>query len=93
MSKANEIREEKAKELAGMKKVTDLKRGDIIIVDGIEFVVAAVANLPDGRTTLLFRDMPATLENLAAYGELLRIMKEWKEKENEREEVHGPTSD
>lgn len=70
-----------------MKRVTDLKRGDVIVAGGVEFVVQAAANLPDGRTTLLFQDMPATLENLAAYGELLRIMKEWKEKDNEREEV------
>ncbi len=76
-----------------MKRVSDLKRGDVIVAGGVEFVVKAAATLPNGKTTLVFRDMPATTENLAAYGELLRIMKEWKEKDNEREEVHGPTSD
>lgn len=75
------------------KRVEDLERGDVVKVSGVEFVVEAKVNLPNGKTFLMFQDVPATPENMAAYGELLKIMKKWKEKDNEREEVHGPASD
>ena len=76
-----------------MKRVSDLKRGDVVVAGGVEFVVEAAVNMSNGKTFLMFQDVPATPENMAAYGELLKIMKEWKEKDNERKEVHGPTSD
>lgn len=76
-----------------MKRVSDLKRGDVVVAGGVEFVVKAAVNMSNGKTFLMFQDVPATPENMAAYGELLKIMKEWKEKDNERKEVHSPTSD
>ena len=76
-----------------MKRVSDLKRGDVVVAGGVELVVEAAVNMSNGKTFLMFQDVPATPENMAAYGELLKIMKEWKEKDNERKEVHGPTSD
>lgn len=75
------------------KRVEDLERGDVVAVGGVEFVVEAKVNLPNGKTFLMFQDVPATPENMVAYGELLRMMKEWKEKDNEQKEVHGPASD
>lgn len=66
-----------------MKRVRDLKPGDVVTAGGLEFVVHAVANLPNGKTTVLFEDVPATPEYVAAYGELLKIMKEQKEKDDE----------
>lgn len=76
-----------------MKKVSELKKGDIVKVDGVEFVVQAAVNLNNGKTFLMFEDVPATHENMAAYGKLLKIMKEQKENDNEREEIHGSAED
>lgn len=66
------------------KRVEDLERGDVVKVGNVEFVVEAKVNLPDGKTFLMFQDVPATPENMAAYGKLLKMMKEWKEKYNEQ---------
>lgn len=59
-----------------MKKVGELEPGDAIIQDGVRFTVKVIANLPNGKTTILFEDMPATEENMAAYGKLLKLMLE-----------------
>lgn len=66
-----------------MKRVRDLEPGDVVKAGGVEFVVEAAANLPNGKTTILFKDVPATPEYITAYGELLKIMKEQKEKDDE----------
>lgn len=65
------------------KRIEDLERGDVVKVSGVEFVVEAKVNLSNGKTFLMFQDVPATHENMAAYGELLKMMKERKEKDNE----------
>ena len=67
-----------------MKQIKDLRTGDVIVQDGIEFKVRAVANLPDGSTTVLFEDLPATPENRIAYLRLVKSLKERKERENGR---------
>ena len=64
-----------------MKKVSELQPGDVIRVKDVRFTIKAIANLPNGKTTILFEDMDATPENMEAYGELLKIMKEAKKKE------------
>lgn len=57
------------------KKVSELVRGDVIVQDGVRFVVKETENLPNGKTAILFEDMPTTEENMAAYGKLLKLMK------------------
>lgn len=56
------------------KKVCDLKRGDVLVVNGVRFTIDQIAETPDGRTLILFKDIPATPENLEAYGSLLKKM-------------------
>lgn len=58
------------------KNVGELVPGDIITQDGVKFTVKVIANLPNGKTAILFEDMPATEENMAAYGKLLKLMLE-----------------
>lgn len=65
-----------------MKQIKYLCTGDVIVQDGIEFKVRAIANLPDGSKTILFEDLPATHENRIAYLRLVKALKERKECEN-----------
>lgn len=55
------------------KRVCELKPGDYIKQDGVRFVVKEILNTPDGKTLIRFEDMPATDENMAAYGKLLKL--------------------
>lgn len=58
-----------------MKKVSDLKSGDVLVENGVPFTIDRMAEVPDGRILILFKDMPATRENMEAYGSLLRKVK------------------
>ena len=49
-----------------MKKVEDLVPGDVLVQDGVRFVVKEIAPLPDGKTAVYFEDMPATEEVTAS---------------------------
>lgn len=53
-----------------MKKVEDLVPGDVLVQDGVRFVVKEVAPLPDGKTAVYFEDMPATEEIAASFRKL-----------------------
>lgn len=66
------------------KTVSELKPGDVIREKGVAFVVKLVLNR-DGKTLIMFEDMPATRENMEAYGSLLKKMKELNE--NGKQEV------
>lgn len=66
------------------KTVSELKPGDVIREKGVAFVVKLVLNR-DGKTLIMFEDMPATWENMEAYGSLLKKMKELNE--NGKQEV------
>lgn len=68
-----------------MKRVSELKTGDVIREEGVAFVVRYVLNLDDKKTLVVFEDMPVTRENMEAYGNLLKKMKELNE--NGKEEV------
>lgn len=68
------------------KTVAELQPGDVIRVRDVRFVIKQITNLPSGKTTIIFEDMDATPENMEAYGELLRIMKQTKEKEDAKNE-------
>ena len=59
-----------------MKRVSELKPGDVIREKGVSFVVRLVLNREEGKTLIVFEDMPATEENMEAYGSLLKKMKE-----------------
>ena len=59
-----------------MKKASELEPGDVIQECGVRFTVRHIANLDSGKTTIVFEDMPATTENMAAYGSPLKKMKE-----------------
>ena len=59
-----------------MKKVSDLKPGDVIVENGVRFTIDQIAEAPDGRMLILFKDMPATRENMESYGSLLRKAKD-----------------
>ena len=37
-----------------MKKVEDLVPGDVLVQDGVRFVVKEIAPLPDGKTAVYF---------------------------------------
>lgn len=67
-----------------MKEVSELKPGEAIRVNNVRFVIKHIANLPGGRTTIIFEDMDATPENMEAYGELLKLMKQANEKEGDK---------
>lgn len=67
-----------------MKRVSELEPGDVIREKGVAFVVKLVLNR-DGKTHIMFEDMPATRENMEAYGSLLKKMKELNE--NGKQEV------
>lgn len=52
------------------KKVGDLKRGDVLVENGVRFTIDQIAETPDGRTLILFKDikyMQATPESIKAY--------------------------
>lgn len=66
-------------------KVSELKPGDVIREKGVAFTVKQVLNSDAGKTLILFEDMPATEENMEAYGSLLKKMKELNE--NGKQEV------
>ena len=66
------------------KTVSELKPGDVIREKGVALVVKLVLNR-DGKTLIMFEDMPATWENMEAYGSLLKKMKELNE--NGKQEV------
>lgn len=68
-----------------MKRVSELKPGDVIREKGVSFVVRLVLNREEGKTLIVFEDMPATEENMEAYGSLMKKMKELNE--NRKEEV------
>lgn len=68
-----------------MKMVSELKPGDVIWEKGVSFVVRLVLNREEGKTLIVFEDMPATEENMEAYGSLLKKMKELNE--NGKQEV------
>lgn len=68
------------------KTVAELQPGDVIRVRDVRFVIKNIANLPNGKTTIIFEDMDATPENMEAYGELLKIMKQANEKEGTKDE-------
>ncbi len=53
-----------------MKKVEDLVPGDVLVQDGVRFVVKEIAPLPDGKTAVYFEDMPATEEVTASFRKL-----------------------
>jgi hypothetical protein len=74
-----------------MKTVRDLKPGDVIVQDGIRFVVRFIENMPNGNTAILFEDMPATEENMAAYGALMK--KAIAEKEGKQVVLHEPANE
>lgn len=61
------------------KKVSELEPGDVIRKKGVAFTVKQVLNSDAGKTLILFEDMPATEENMEAYGSLLKKMKELNE--------------
>ena len=67
------------------KKVSELEPGDVIREKGVAFTVKQVLNSDAGKTLILFEDMPATTENMEAYGSLLKKMKELNE--NGKQEV------
>ncbi len=67
------------------KKVSELEPGDVIRENGVAFTVKQVLNSGAGKTLVLFEDMPATEENMEAYGSLLKKMKELNE--NGKQEV------
>lgn len=67
------------------KKVSELEPGDVIREKGVAFTVKQVLNSDAGKTLILFEDMPATKENMEAYGSLLKKMKELNE--NGKQEV------
>lgn len=67
-----------------MKRVSELEPGDVIREKGVAFVVKLVLNR-DGKTLIMFEDMPAIRENMDAYGSLLKKMKELNE--NGKQEV------
>lgn len=67
------------------KKVSELEPGDVIREKGVAFTVKQVLNSDAGKTLILFEDMPATEENMEAYGSLLKKMKELNE--NGKQEV------
>lgn len=60
-----------------MKEVSELKPGEIIRENGVAFTVRQVLNT-DEKTLIIFEDMPATKENVEAYGSLLKKAKELK---------------
>lgn len=60
-----------------MKEVSELKPGEIIRENGVAFTVRQVLNT-DEKTLIIFEDMPATKENMEAYGSLLKKAKELK---------------
>ena len=68
-----------------MKRVSELKPGDVIREKGVSFVVRLVLNREGGKTLIVFEDMPATEENMEAYGSLMKKMNELNE--NGKEEV------
>lgn len=68
-----------------MKRVSELKPGDVIREKGVSFVVRLVLNREGEKTLIVFEDMPATEENMEAYGSLLKKMKELNE--NGKEEI------
>lgn len=68
-----------------MKRVSELEPGDVIREKGVSFVVRLVLNREGGKTLIVFEDMPATEENMEAYGSLMKKMKELNE--NGKEEV------
>ena len=67
------------------KKVSELEPGDVIREKGVAFTVKQVLNSDAGKILILFEDMPATEENMEAYGSLLKKMKELNE--NGKQEV------
>lgn len=54
-----------------MKTVADLKPGDVAYIDGQPFTVKSV-DTSDGKTTLVFEDVPATKERCEAIKRLVR---------------------
>lgn len=52
------------------KEAKDLEKGDSITVDGVRFVVKDKVLLLGGQVGLIFEDMPATDENVAAFRKL-----------------------
>ena len=58
------------------KTVSELKPGDVIREKGVAFVVKLVLNQEGKKTLIVFEDIPATEENMEAYGSLLKKMKE-----------------
>lgn len=66
-----------------MKKVSELEPGDVIVENGVRFVVRSALNLENGKTFIMFEDMPATDAVTKAYGSLLKKMKELNENGSE----------
>lgn len=56
-----------------MKRVEDLKPGDVLVQDGVTFTVKGTAPLPDGQTAVYFEDMPANEEVTAAFRKLTEV--------------------
>lgn len=70
------------------KTVSELKPGDVLKVGDVKFTVKVAANLPNGKTTLMFEDMPNTPEYREAYEKLLKLMMEQAAMTN-TEVLHG----
>ena len=62
------------------KKVGDLKKGDVIVENGVRFTIDQIFEAPNGCVLIRFEDMPATHENLEAYKSLLDRLKGGNEK-------------
>lgn len=67
-----------------MKKVSDLKPGDKIRQDGVEFTVKHIFD-HNGMTAIQFEDVPCTPETMAAYGKLLKLSAQEIKKRRENE--------
>ncbi len=69
-----------------MKKVSELKPGDKIRQDGVEFTVKYIFD-HNGMTAIQFEDVPCTPETMAAYGKLLKLSAQEIKKRKEENEV------
>lgn len=57
-----------------MRKVKNLKPGDVITQDGISFVVHTVALFGENQVSIAFKDMPGTIENVNAFRKLFNSL-------------------
>ena len=55
------------------KKVEDLVPGDVLVQDGVRFIVKEIAPLSDGKTAVFFEDMPASDEVATSFRRLTEI--------------------